>query len=202
MFKGYKLYYFVTVIGILIGMICLFQYNDKLFKADIEIISDIGNVEESIEVSIDSENNNIIFDQDIKEDEIRAYVCGEVKNSGVVTLKKGTRVEDAVKHAGGVTDKFYDRGINLARVLKDEDIVIVPSKEDGIMVENGNGKVNINTAKIDKFIELDGIGESTAKAIINYRNKKGSFKSIEELLDVDGIGPKKLENIIDRITIE
>lgn len=134
---------------------------------------------------------------------VKIYVCGEVNNPGVYELIEGDRVEDAIALAGGTTDSFYAKGINLAKKVSDEDIIVVPSVDDPVEIgQESGGKVNINTADMDRLKSLNGIGESTAKAIIRYREKNGGFKNIEDILSVDGIGPKKLEGFVEDITIK
>ena len=90
---------------------------------------------------------------------------------------------------------------------------ICPKLENDACIENSidnipnnnssstDSKISLNNASIDELMTLDGIGEKKAQAIIEYRNKNGGFKSIEEILEVDGIGSATYEKIKDQITI-
>ncbi len=80
--------------------------------------------------------------------------------------------------------------------------VLAESTEEAADEQVVDGKININTADIELLDKLDGIGESTAQKIIDYRNANGNFESIEELTLVSGIGEKKLDAIRDKICVE
>ena len=119
--------------------------------------------------------------------------------------------------AGGFTDNANDSSVNLARVLSDGEQVSVASKKSStintedvdssvseISPNSSNStpnKININTASTEELMTLDGIGEATAEKIITYRQEQGSFKSIDEIKEVSGIGDKKYEAIKDFITV-
>lgn len=157
--------------------------------------------------------------------EIKAYICGYVVNPGVYSLKEGDRLDDLVKLSGGFTKEADSEGINLAHLIKDQEYFRIPSKgevkENKIspaeasnigMKNNTNeeankegevgGKININTSTTEELKELPRIGDSLSQRIINYREEKGSFKSIEDIKEVSGIGEKMFENIKDKITVE
>lgn len=186
---GIGIYYFTGIGG------PLFETKDTWVKID--------GSEASIEIETKQEADNDEIEVKEEEKYIKVYVCGEVNNPGVITIKEGDRIEDAIKLAGGTTDKFYRKGINLAKKLHDEDIVVVPSIDDPVDIHSDikQSKVNINSADMQRLITLPGIGESTAKAIIKYRSNN-KFKSTKELLNVEGIGPKKLEGIKDMVIIK
>jgi len=146
---------------------------------------------------------------------IKAYICGEVKNSGVYELKQGSRIIDLIDAAGGHGEKAFLEIINLAQVLVDGQRVYIPSREE---VESGDTQlftgnsyddydtagvlmVNINTAGLKELESLPGIGPSIARNIIEYRKKNGLFTKKEELKKVTGIGEKKYEEIIEFISI-
>jgi competence protein ComEA len=141
---------------------------------------------------------------------ITVHVGGEVVNPGVYSLPPGARVVDAVTAAGGVTAKAELDAINLAAPLVDAIQVLVPRKgvsprrqPSGVaspVGPSGSLLVNINTASLTELDALPGVGPSTAKAIVDTREKKGSFASVDDLLDVPGIGPAKLAQIRDLVT--
>jgi competence protein ComEA len=144
-----------------------------------------------------------------KPSKIFAYITGEVKTPGVYEMKDGDRVSDLVRSAGGFTEKADESSINLAQKLEDEAQIYVSSINEskaqisGIKSSVSGGKLNINTAtaeEMDSF--LPGIGKTLAQNIIDYRNKNGRFKTIDELTKVDSIGNgKRFEKIKDLITV-
>lgn len=157
------------------------------------------------------ESNIKDSNQDI--DEIIVDVKGEVNNPREYKLREGSRVRDLIEKAGGLTNDANENLIHFSKVLKDEDCIVIykngestegvenPVVKEDTLKENKNGKVNINTADVEKLKTLQGIGDSKAKLIIEYREKNGSFKNVDELLNVDGIGSKTLEKLRDNIDI-
>lgn len=155
--------------------------------------------------------------EETKPEEISVYICGNVKSPGVVKVKEGTRLDEAIAMVGGANEKADLNAVNLAYRLEDEDMVYIPAKGEkpqgtgstitGVntvkeVAVNKPGKLNINTAGESELETLDGVGTATARAIIQYRNQKGPFKSIEEIKNVKGIGDSKFNSIKDDITIE
>ncbi|MGI6705217.1 MAG: helix-hairpin-helix domain-containing protein [Clostridia bacterium] len=146
------------------------------------------------------------------EEPIKVYVTGQVKKQGVVTLPQGSRWEDAVNAAGGLTDQADSLRINLAKRLSDGEAVYIPKIGDedipSIASPNSDGsgggkqKININTADINTLDQLPGIGPSRAQKIIEYREENGPFKSIEDIKKITGIGEKIFENLKDDITVD
>jgi competence protein ComEA len=137
---------------------------------------------------------------------IRVYVTGAVANPGLtLELPSGSRVEDALEAAGGVTDEADMARINPVDFLQDGDHVHVFSvnetDEPAIATPSGSGLVNINTATLDELVALPGIGETTAQAIIDYREANGPFTSIEQLDAVEGIGEATLNELAELITV-
>lgn len=149
--------------------------------------------------------------------EISVYICGYVKNPGVVRVIEGTRLDEAVKLVGGAKEEADLQAVNLAYRLADEDMVYIPKKGEkhqdtgkaipGVntvkgATENKSGKININTADEKELDTLEGVGPATARAIIQYREQKGPFKTIEDIKKVKGIGEAKFNSMKDKITVE
>ncbi|SEG00485.1 competence protein ComEA [Caloramator fervidus] len=140
-----------------------------------------------------------------KDSEIKVYICGEVKKPGVYTLREGDRLYKLLEMCGGFTDNALKEKLNLAMKLKDEDYIYVPSKAD-IQVDqslndSSQTKININTAGLEELKSLPRIGDALAQRIIEYRQKNGPFRRIEDIKNVSGIGDKMFENIKDKITV-
>lgn len=147
--------------------------------------------------------------------EVTCDISGAVKNQGVYTLKNGARLGDLISAAGGLRHNAQLKAINQALLLKDQDKVHIPYKGEKVEAatsatgtattasnnqEQGE-KVNINTADKQELQKLTGIGEKKAEQIIAYRQQKGSFKKIEELKEVSGIGDKTFAAFKDQLTI-
>ena len=145
-------------------------------------------------------------DKTLDEQYIIVYVCGAVNNPGVYELLEDERVEKAIKLAGGMTEEADLEYINLASHLEDGMQITVLTKEEVLTQETvinevKDGIVNLNLATVDELDALNGIGESRAKDIIDYRERLGGFTSIEQIMEVSGIGPSLYEKIKDKIKI-
>ena len=160
--------------------------------------------EESIVVNGENKKQKIIVDID-----------GAVKNPGVYEFSEGDRIGDAINKSGGLLETADTKNINKARPLVDgEKIYIVKEGEENFEVEiihssiyntgdtiENNDKININTASKETLMSLDGIGEVYSQRIIDYRNKT-KLSSIEEIMQIKGIGEKTFEKIKDKIVVE
>jgi competence protein ComEA len=138
--------------------------------------------------------------------QLTVHVAGAVRNPGVVRIEEGRRVIDAIEQAGGPLPEADLDTLNLAQVVQDGQKINVPRQGEAAAASSGGGdqaspKVNINMAGEAELQKLPGIGPTLAERIINYREKKGGFKNVEELKQVSGIGEKKFEELRDYVEI-
>ena len=159
---------------------------------------------------------------------VSVYICGEVINAGIYEAPKGVMLNDIIEAAGGLTEAASVKNINFVYQIECNMSIYIPSEEeiaegfvggdiirqDGVYVwgasssSGGTGEsaggdtqlININTASESELMSLPGIGEVTAKAIIDYRENT-PFKSIEEIKNVSGIGDSKYDRIKDYICV-
>ncbi len=148
-------------------------------------------------------------------------VVGAVASPGVHELLEGSRIVDAVAAAGGLTEEADRMRLNFAEQLSDGARLYVPTLNDeeglvvvsrpvsastgsshGSGVADGSGLVNVNTASAQELEHLPGVGPALAAAIVEYRLLRGPFASIDQLDDVSGIGPAKLEQIRSMATVD
>ena len=176
-------------VAIVIAIVVIGLYFYKESKNDYTYDDTLAVTTENEEETEDEEN-----------EEITIHIIGEVKYPGIVILKSGQRIVDAIEAAGGETEEADLNKLNLAQLLNDGDKIYVPNKSDEIEdYKDTTGKsstVNLNTATLEELI-----GESTAQKIIDYRKQNGKFKVIEDLKNVSGIGESKFDNIKDKITV-
>lgn len=148
---------------------------------------------------------------------IAVYLCGEVCKPGVYVLQAGSRLYQAVEEAGGLTANARAEAVNLARILVDSEQIYIPNISESIdQIENetqnvissaavssalSDGLLNINQASESDLMQLPGIGQVKAAAIVTYRNSNGPFSSIEEIKNVPGIKEAAFEKIKGMITV-
>ena len=142
---------------------------------------------------------------------ITVYVTGAVNKPGMVTVKEGARVGDAINTCGGLLPTADQEHINMAQVLKDGEQVKVPERQASLPKEKdqkagkrggeASGLININTADEKELDSLPGIGPAMAKRIIEYRETEGNFQRIEDLKKIKGIGEAKFAKIRDKICL-
>ena len=162
--------------------------------------------------------------------EVVVSVVGLVHEPGLVTLAPGARVADAIAAAGGGREGADTTTLNLARPVSDgEQVVVGALPPDGALppgsavlatgdsektdgpepagggtasaASAGDGKVNLNSASAAELESLNGVGPATASAIIEYRESSGPFSTVEQLGEVKGIGPAKLESLREQVVV-
>ncbi|MBU3103778.1 ComEA family DNA-binding protein [Clostridium gasigenes] len=201
------------------------QRKNKVFKDEYmkNIFVDEEGLEESVQVNGKVEKNSGIKSESaevpLKKSEVTVEIKGEVKNPKVYTLPQGSIINDLIDKAGGLTVDANILNINRAKVLKNEDLIVIENIKNVEAIPQGgaNGKIeggsvsaakvdsnsntiNINTADLSGLMNIDGIGEKTAQKIIDYREENGGFKSIEDIKNVDRIGDKTFEKMKDKIS--
>jgi competence protein ComEA len=138
------------------------------------------------------------------------HAAGAVLRPGVYVLPAGARVNDLLAAAGGSTAEADLNRLNLAAALVDGSQVFVPRAGEAVPAGAGDGgaapggpsgPVNLNTATLEQLDALPGVGPATAKAILDERERRGRFRSVEELLEVRGIGPAKLDALRDLVVV-
>lgn len=156
---------------------------------------------------------NIIVNNDkINDEEEYIYVDikGEVINPNVYKIKKGLRVIDVINLAGGLTEESDTSNINLSKIVTDEMVIVIKSKnneevyiDSDVDINNNNNNnqlIDINTCTIDELLTLPGIGESKANNIIEYR-KKNKFNTINDIMNVSGISESLFNKIKEYIKV-
>lgn len=147
----------------------------------------------------------------VAEGTVTVDVAGKVRRPGIVVLDKGARVTDALSAAGGAKRGVDVTSLNLARLLVDGEQIVVgvpgaapaPAPASGGAVAPGatGPLVNLNLASQTELEGLPQVGPVTAQSIIAWREQRGGFTSVDELLEVDGIGEKTLERLAPYVTV-
>lgn len=144
---------------------------------------------------------------------IFVHILGEVRRPGLVQLREGDRVIDAVAAAGGYTDAADREYLNLARFVSDGEQLVVfaegeaPAQASGAVPGGsgsggaGSGKVNLNLADLATLQTLPRVGPALAERILQWREVNGRFRSIEDLMSVSGIGDKTFAGLRDLVTV-
>ena len=189
------------------------------------IYNKLGTNSQEIEENILVQNNSNSAKEETEQEkeQIIVHITGAVKEPGIVRLDEGSRMEDAIEKAGGLTEDADISDVNLAYVLEDGIKIKIPSnldiegEEQEIITDdigknitqetetaNGNSEnqININKATETELESLPGIGAELASRIVEYRNQNGKFSSCEDIKNVSGIGDSKYEKLKDLICVK
>lgn len=128
-----------------------------------------------------------------KKNEYYAEIRGEVIHPGIYEIETDETLESLIEKAGGLSTKADISSLSLLRTIQHLDVIIIPEVAE-------IKKISINSASLEELMTLNGIGETKASRIIEYR-KEHSFQSIEEIMNVKGIGPKIFEKIKEQIAL-
>lgn len=140
---------------------------------------------------------------------LKVHVLGEVRRPGVVTLPEGARVQDALAAAGGLTKRAKPGELNLAAPVADGAQLVIGRANSQLRAStsgsggtaSGTAKIDLNTATVDQLDTLPGVGPVTAQKILAWRSAHGRFRSVAELQEVDGIGPKSYAEIAPHVRV-
>ena len=204
--KEYKIIVICTGLGLVVGGFFLLKPAPHTPVKETNLQAEVA------AVSKDSSTEKEVKEELVEQDLITVDVKGAVKSPGIYDLPVGSRVNDAVQKAGGLTEQADSKSLNLAQKVNDEALVYVPTKgEEAASQQAGSGaasstskekKVNINKASLEELKQVKGLGGKRAQDIIDHRESNGKFKSVDELKKVSGIGAKTIEKLKDYVTVD
>ena len=163
----------------------------------------------------EQETDHVPDKEVVKEAEMLViHICGAVDKPGIYLLEPGSRLYQAVEAAGGFAECAGEEYLNLADTLSDGEKIYIPTiqeaeeenlpkhtRESGVTETVNASRVNINTASAELLCTLPGIGEGKAENIIAYREDRGRFQAIEDIMKVDGIKAGLFQKIKDKIEV-
>jgi len=207
--KEYKIIVICTGLGLLVGGFFLLKPAPQTPVKETNLQAEVAAVskDSSTEKEVKEEK-----EEPVEQDLITVDVKGAVKAPGIYDLPVGSRVNDAVQKAGGLTEQADSKSLNLAQKISDEALVYVPTKgEEAASQQTASGtpsstskdkKVNLNKASLEELKQVKGLGGKRAQDIIDHREANGKFKSVDELKNVSGIGAKTIEKLKDYVTVD
>ena len=204
--KEYKIIVICTGLGLLVGGFFLLKPAPQTPVKEMNLQAEVA------AVSKDLSTEKEVKEEPVEQDLITVDVKGAVKSPGIYDLPMGSRVNDAVQKAGGLTEQADSKSLNLAQKVSDEALVYVPTKgEESASEKTGSGapsstskekKLNLNKASLEELKQVKGLGGKRAQDIIDHREANGKFKSVDELKKVSGIGAKTIEKLKDYVTVD
>ena len=204
--KEYKIIVICTGLGLLVGGFFLLKPAPQTLVKETNLQAEVA------AVSKDSSTEKEVKEEPLEQDLITVDVKGAVKSPGIYDLPVGSRVNDAVQKAGGLTEQADSKSLNLAQKVSDEALVYVPTKGEAAASQqtvsgtasstSKEKKINLNKASLEELKQVKGLGGKRAQDIIDHRESNGKFKSVDELKKVSGIGAKTIEKLKDYVTVD
>ena len=206
--KEYKIIVICTGLGLLVGGFFLLKPVPQTPVKETNLQAEVAAVSKDSSTEKEAKEEK---EEPVEQDLITVDVKGAVKAPGIYDLPVGSRVNDAVQKAGGLTEQADSKSLNLAQKVSDETLVYVPTKGEEASQQSGSGatsstskekKVNLNKASLEELKQVKGLGGKRAQDIIDHREANGKFKSVDELKKVSGIGAKTIEKLKDYVTVD
>ena len=205
--KDYKIIVICAGLGLVLGGLFLLNPITQTPAKESNLQTEVATVSKD---SSDEKEDGNQKEKAVEQDLITVDVKGAVKSPGIYDLPVGSRINDAVQKAGGLTDNADSKSINLAQRISDEALVYVPTKEEATSQESQsntsnnkeNKKVNLNKASVEELKQVKGLGAKRAQDIIDHRESNGKFKSVDDLKKVSGIGAKTIEKLKEYVTVD
>ena len=208
--KEYKIIVICAGLGLALGGFFLLKPTSQTSVKETNLQAEVSAI--SKDSSSEKEVNKEEKEEPLEQDQITVDVKGAVKSPGIYDLPVGSRVNDAVQKAGGLTEEADGKSLNLAQKVSDEALVYVPTKgEEAAGQQAASGttpstskekKLNLNKASLEELKQVKGLGGKRAQDIIDHREANGKFKSVDELKKVSGIGAKTIEKLKDYVTVD
>ena len=208
--KEYKIIVICASLGLVLGGFFLLKPVAQTPAKESNLQTEVTTVSKDSASEKEEKSQKSEAEEVVEKDLITVDVKGAVKSPGIYDLPVGSRINDAVQKAGGLTDNADSKSINLAQRISDEALVYVPTKEEATSQEahsnasntKENKKVNLNKASLEELKQVKGLGGKRAQDIIDHRETNGKFKSVDDLKKVSGIGAKTVEKLKEYVTVD
>ena len=207
--KEYKIIVICAGLGLVLGGFFLLKPVAQTPAKESNLQTEVTTVSKDSASEKEEKSQKSETEEVVEKDLITVDVKGAVKSPGIYDLPVGSRINDAVQKAGGLTDNADSKSINLAQRISDEALVYVPTKEEATSQDahsnasntKENKKVNLNKASLEELKQVKGLGGKRAQDIIDHRETNGKFKSVDDLKKVSGIGAKTVDKLKEYVTV-
>ncbi|SFC30455.1 ComEA family DNA-binding protein [Clostridium uliginosum] len=201
----------IGIISILVIFLIISTFT--YFKGGFKELKKNNDKQIFVEENIPQNNMEDIKEKQVtlKKKSIVVEIKGEVNKPDVYELEEDSIIKDLIEKAGGLTGNAELSNINRAKKLRNHELIYISNKNDVVTaincpqvkgnLTNNSGKININSAQLEELKKLNGIGDAKAQKIIDYRQIKGGFNSIEDLKNIEGIGQKMFEKLKEEIEV-